>query len=147
MNWKSISISQRQFLFQSGLYQLCSRPIILCLLLVCNDQYLAPNIKYLSRLGYCNSAINPVIYGLFSREFRAAFKKIICKFFCKVDLITATLPLHFNEGFYVIEEIIMNHFHISGFKIINVLCTFASASKPGEEKNGANAKNKATPRR
>jgi len=34
-------------------------------------------------LGYCNSAINPVIYGLFSREFRAAFKKIICKFFCK----------------------------------------------------------------
>ena len=36
------------------------------------------------RLGYCNSAINPVIYGLFSREFRAAFKKIICKFFCKV---------------------------------------------------------------
>lgn len=75
--------------FQSGVYQLRSRPIILCLLLVCNDKYLAPTIKYLSRLGYCNSAINPVIYGLFSREFRAAFKKIICKFFCKVDLITA----------------------------------------------------------
>jgi len=34
-------------------------------------------------LGYCNSAINPVIYGLFSREFRAAFRKILCKFFCK----------------------------------------------------------------
>jgi len=34
-------------------------------------------------LGYCNSAINPVIYGLFSREFRAAFKRILCKFFCQ----------------------------------------------------------------
>jgi len=34
-------------------------------------------------LGYCNSAINPVIYGLFSREFRAAFKRILCNFFCQ----------------------------------------------------------------
>ena len=30
-------------------------------------------------LGYCNSAINPVIYGLFSRDFRRAFKTIVCK--------------------------------------------------------------------
>ena len=43
-------------------------------------------ISFYFRLGYCNSAINPVIYGLFSREFRAAFRKILCKFFCKVRI-------------------------------------------------------------
>lgn len=34
-------------------------------------------------LGYCNSAINPCIYALFSKDFRFAFKSIICKCFCK----------------------------------------------------------------
>lgn len=32
--------------------------------------------------GYCNSAINPMIYALFSKDFRFAFKRIICKCFC-----------------------------------------------------------------
>lgn len=34
-------------------------------------------------LGYCNSAINPLIYALFSKDFRFAYKRIICKCFCK----------------------------------------------------------------
>lgn len=33
-------------------------------------------------LGYCNSAINPLIYALFSKEFRLAFTNIICKCLC-----------------------------------------------------------------
>lgn len=33
-------------------------------------------------LGYCNSAINPLIYALFSKEFRLAFTNIICKCMC-----------------------------------------------------------------
>lgn len=33
-------------------------------------------------LGYCNSAINPVIYALFSRDFRNAFQQIIIRVCC-----------------------------------------------------------------
>lgn len=33
-------------------------------------------------LGYCNSAINPLIYALFSKDFRLAFTNIICKCMC-----------------------------------------------------------------
>lgn len=33
-------------------------------------------------LGYCNSAINPLIYALFSKEFRIAFKTILYKCLC-----------------------------------------------------------------
>ncbi|XP_055323907.1 octopamine receptor Oamb isoform X2 [Sitodiplosis mosellana] len=37
---------------------------------------------WLPFFSYCNSAINPLIYALFSKDFRFAFKRIICKCFC-----------------------------------------------------------------
>lgn len=47
----------------------------------CDDDSCVPQIlmSVFTWLGYCNSAINPVIYGLFSRDFRRAFKTIVCK--------------------------------------------------------------------
>ncbi|XP_071035139.1 dopamine receptor 1 [Parasteatoda tepidariorum] len=33
--------------------------------------------KFLTWLGYCNSALNPIIYSIFNTEFREAFRKII----------------------------------------------------------------------
>ncbi|XP_055616034.1 octopamine receptor Oamb isoform X1 [Toxorhynchites rutilus septentrionalis] len=38
-------------------------------------------------IGYCNSAINPMIYALFSKDFRFAFKRLICRCFCSVEAI------------------------------------------------------------
>lgn len=47
------------------------------------DQCIPPTVfSVLFWLGYCNSAINPVIYALFSHEFRIAFKRIVCRCVC-----------------------------------------------------------------
>ncbi|KAJ6222307.1 hypothetical protein RDWZM_000852 [Blomia tropicalis] len=42
-------------------------------------------------LGYCNSMINPCIYGLFSRDFRRAFRNILCR--CKFGEETSVSSL------------------------------------------------------
>lgn len=48
----------------------------------CNDCINPYLFSVVFWIGYCNSAINPMIYALFSKDFRFAFKRIICKCFC-----------------------------------------------------------------
>lgn len=48
----------------------------------CEDCIQPTVFSVLFWLGYCNSAINPVIYALFSHEFRIAFKRIVCRCVC-----------------------------------------------------------------
>ncbi|XP_046871427.1 alpha-2B adrenergic receptor [Hypomesus transpacificus] len=38
-----------------------------------------PLFKFFFWIGYCNSCLNPVIYTIFNKDFRKAFKKIICQ--------------------------------------------------------------------
>lgn len=37
----------------------------------------SPIFTFAFWLGYCNSAINPIIYTVFNRDFRKAFRKIL----------------------------------------------------------------------
>lgn len=45
-------------------------------------------------LGYCNSAVNPLIYALFSNEFRIAFKRILCRCVCTRSGFRASENFH-----------------------------------------------------
>uniref|UniRef100_A0AAG5DW16 G-protein coupled receptors family 1 profile domain-containing protein n=1 Tax=Anopheles atroparvus TaxID=41427 RepID=A0AAG5DW16_ANOAO len=51
-------------------------------------------------LGYCNSAVNPFIYALFSKDFRQAFKRIILRCLCskrlKLNLLLKKNSAHNN---------------------------------------------------
>lgn len=49
---------------------------------VCEDCINQILFSVLFWLGYCNSAINPMIYAMFSRDFRFAFKRVIYRCFC-----------------------------------------------------------------
>ncbi|XP_050087168.1 octopamine receptor Oamb-like isoform X2 [Anopheles aquasalis] len=53
-------------------------------------------------LGYCNSAVNPFIYALFSKDFRQAFKRIILRCLCsrrvKLNLLLKKNSAHNNTA-------------------------------------------------
>lgn len=59
----------------------------------CKDQNCIPSLllTIFTWLGYANSAVNPIIYGMFSRDFRRAFANIICK--CKYSEETGVTSL------------------------------------------------------
>lgn len=67
-----------------GLFILCWLPFFTLYLIrpFCDDCINPMLFSIVFWIGYCNSAINPMIYALFSKDFRFAFKRIICKCFC-----------------------------------------------------------------
>lgn len=67
-----------------GLFILCWLPFFTLYLIrpFCDDCINLHLFSVVFWIGYCNSAINPMIYALFSKDFRFAFKQIICKCFC-----------------------------------------------------------------
>lgn len=67
-----------------GMFVLCWLPFFTMYFVraFCDDCIPGLIFSFFFWLGYCNSAVNPMIYALFSKDFRFAFKRIICKCFC-----------------------------------------------------------------
>lgn len=63
----------------------------------CNDCIQPLLFSILFWLGYCNSAVNPMIYALFSKDFRFAFKRIICRCLCNRKGISTTTSRRGSE--------------------------------------------------
>lgn len=53
--------------------------VVRALCITCRDN-IPPRLEaFIFWMGYCNSAINPIIYTIFNRDFRKAFRKILFK--------------------------------------------------------------------
>jgi hypothetical protein len=65
-----------------GVFVVCWFPFFFSysLLGVCPEACILPDplFKFFFWIGYCNSCLNPVIYTIFNKDFRKAFKKILC---------------------------------------------------------------------
>ncbi|CAD6992154.1 unnamed protein product, partial [Ceratitis capitata] len=70
-----------------GLFIICWLPFftIYVIRAFCQDCIDPLLFSILFWLGYCNSAVNPMIYALFSKDFRSAFKVIICHCSCSQE--------------------------------------------------------------
>ncbi|XDV48713.1 hypothetical protein PO909_018092 [Leuciscus waleckii] len=66
-----------------GVFVICWFPFFFSYSLqaVCPDTCALPDplFKFFFWIGYCNSCLNPVIYTIFNKDFRRAFKKILCR--------------------------------------------------------------------
>ena len=64
----------------TGAFIVCWLPFFVMALVspICNDCINDHVFSFFLWLGYFNSTLNPIIYTVFSPEFRQAFKKILC---------------------------------------------------------------------
>lgn len=66
-----------------GLFVLCWFPFFFTYSLhaICRESCTIPDSLFnlFFWIGYCNSSVNPIIYTIFNRDFRKAFKKIMCQ--------------------------------------------------------------------
>ncbi|CAL8243576.1 unnamed protein product [Lota lota] len=66
-----------------GVFVLCWFPFFFTYSLhaVCREKCTIPDTLFnlFFWIGYCNSCLNPIIYTIFNRDFRRAFKKILCQ--------------------------------------------------------------------
>ncbi|XP_023690254.1 alpha-2Db adrenergic receptor [Paramormyrops kingsleyae] len=66
-----------------GVFVLCWFPFFFTYSLhaICRDSCTIPDALFnlFFWIGYCNSSVNPIIYTIFNRDFRKAFKKIVCR--------------------------------------------------------------------
>lgn len=83
---RAAQMRERRFTFVlavvMGVFVLCWFPFFFTYSLqaVCGERCRAPEglFKLFFWIGYCNSSVNPIIYTIFNRDFRKAFKKIMC---------------------------------------------------------------------
>ncbi|XP_035213761.1 probable G-protein coupled receptor No9 [Stegodyphus dumicola] len=87
-----------------GGFIMCWLPFFTVYLIMAFCEDCIPDLlfKVFFYLGYCNSALNPVIYGMVSKDFRFAFKKILCRCKLKDDGVTSLIrqihmPTFFEE--------------------------------------------------
>ncbi|XP_037634044.1 alpha-2B adrenergic receptor [Sebastes umbrosus] len=66
-----------------GVFMVCWFPFFFSysLMAVCPETCAIPPplFTFFFWIGYCNSSLNPVIYTIFNKDFRKAFKKILCR--------------------------------------------------------------------
>ncbi|KAM9769392.1 alpha-2A adrenergic receptor [Menidia menidia] len=85
--WKGRQNREKRFTFVLavviGVFVICWFPFFFTYMLrtLCDDHCGVPDtlFKFFFWFGYCNSALNPIIYTIFNNDFRRSFKKILCR--------------------------------------------------------------------
>ncbi|XP_077428035.1 alpha-2A adrenergic receptor [Vanacampus margaritifer] len=84
--WKGRQNREKRFTFVLavviGVFVICWFPFFFTYMLMtlCKSCPVPDTLfKFFFWFGYCNSALNPIIYTIFNNDFRRSFKKILCK--------------------------------------------------------------------